>query len=148
MPMTDRVYLAAPYDRRVEMRQVARWLEENCSYEVVGRWIHSDQDESKMSAMEFAEAAEGDLRDIDFADIFVLFAKPSEPGKGRFIELGYALASKNHRRIHVIGDGARPARPSIFMFLPEIHYHPTFESYKAWLAGKADRLTTAEDAFR
>jgi hypothetical protein len=86
--MSTRVYLAAMWGRRLEMRAVADQLAaQGC--EVTSRWLWEDK------GGETADQATMDLADIVRSDVLVFFAQPhgsANRGGGRHFEFGYAWA--------------------------------------------------------
>lgn len=114
-----KVYLAAKYSRRFELRYVRNAMKTH-GIEVTSRWIDNEDGESeKGSASEGSaeNAALIDLEDIDKADAIIFFGEPAGTavkGGGRWLELGYALA-KGKKCIAVI-DG----HESVFTHHPNI----------------------------
>lgn len=123
-----RVYLAARYPRRDELKIVATRLREQ-NIEVTSRWLLEKMPLTTQlpdTSPRFCEGtAQADLEDIEAADTFVLFSENSMvgyPRAGRMVEFGYALAKG--KRIVVIG-----GHENIFMFLPEILHYATLEDF-------------------
>lgn len=81
-----KVYLAHNYAARGWLKQVVPMFEA-AGHEVTSRWITSVKDLPK-------DEADMDLEDIQRSDALVFFAEQfgHKPGKGKFFELGYALA--------------------------------------------------------
>jgi nucleoside 2-deoxyribosyltransferase len=117
-----KVYLAAQYPRRNEMRQVAALLREN-NIEVTSRWLEesipltSQLHDTSVHYNQKAGALDRD--DIDEADTLVLFAEDPTVGLPRgthHTEFGYAMG-KGKRLIVINGP------ENMFHYLPEvIHY--------------------------
>lgn len=123
-----KVYIAARYSRRDEMRAVARLL-----YDVgiacTSRWLTENEplDHKLGDQLPFfyAETAKVDLEDIDKAETLLFFAENPHigtPRGGRHVEFGYALAKG--KRLVCIG-GAE----NIFGFLPQVIHFPTVEAF-------------------
>ena len=94
-----KIYLAASWSRREEMRDVRVKLEGE-GHVVTSRWLDEKEGEPK------AVAARADLDDIDASDVLLAFTENADVGYqtgGRHVELGYALA----KRIPVILVGLR-----------------------------------------
>lgn len=84
-----KVYLAAKYDRRFQLREIRDKLVAE-GIEVTAQWIDNAEESKGM-----AEAAQMDLDDIDRADTVVFFGLPKgseNTGGGRWFEFGYAYA--------------------------------------------------------
>ena len=98
----NKVYLAARYDRRDELREYRKELN-SWGVEVTSRWL--DEHEPLNSQMgEHSEefyitTARVDLEDVDSADTIIFFSENPLEGfrrGGRHVEYGYALkAGKN-----------------------------------------------------
>jgi len=118
-----RVYLAAQYPRRNEMRTVAGILHAN-NIDVTSRWIFLDTaplDSSlnDLTPNENLLEAYRDRNDIDAADTLVFFAEDPNVGfpRGtRMVEFGYAMG-KGKRLIVISGP------ENVFQYFPEVvHY--------------------------
>ena len=97
-----RVYLAARYDRRLEMAAKARELEDH-GFTVTSRWVQGLH-EGATDPATLGRCAWDDLEDIEQADIFITFTEAPDAGYtsgGRHVELGYALA--NDLSVIVVG---------------------------------------------
>ena len=129
--MRHRIYLAARFSRRSEMR-FHRDLLRSRGYLITSRWLdaHINNAEGKDSNLwerDHAQAdpfraicANEDLEDITRADYVIAFTEPPYcdyyPGTGgRHVELGYAIAK--HKTIFIVG-----YRENVFHDLPCIHY--------------------------
>lgn len=117
-----RVYIAAQYPRRNEMRQVAGILKHN-GIGVTSRWLEENlplgtqlPDIGPSDLRDFAEIDSQDIRD---ADALVLFSEDPLVGLPRgthHTEFGYALGLG--KRVIVIG-----GYENVFHYLPEVvHY--------------------------
>lgn len=85
-----RIYIAAKYGRRFELRGLVEELQSK-GHEVTSRWIYNGEEQ----AMTPEAAAAMDLEDVDSAGTVLFFAEPvgsQNTGGGRYVELGYALA--------------------------------------------------------
>lgn len=124
-----KIYLAARYSRRDEMRQIAYELEELHGHAVVSTWLMEINPlNTKLgddSPEFYRETAQTDLADIDKADTFVFFAEDplvGVPRGGRHVEFGYAYATG--KRMVVIG-----AEENIFHYLTDVFVFPTVEDF-------------------
>lgn len=88
--MVKKVYLAAKFSRREEMENFYApslpWVGMEC----IARWVFGGEEGKTRE-----EIAELDLEDVRKADTLILFTHPRDepqPGGGRFVEFGYALA--------------------------------------------------------
>ena len=117
-----KIYLAASFHRKLEMREIAKELE-NAGHEVTSQWIWID--EGSNPALDYW--AKRDLSDIRAADCLVLFTQEIGSGYytgGRHVEFGVALERK--QRLILVG-----SRENIFHGLPEVEqcesWHEAFE---------------------
>ena len=122
-----KVYLAARYDRRDELREYRTVLQSH-GIQVTSRWL--DEKTSTNSKMGdeteafYIETAAIDIADIERADAFILFSEnPLEGFKrgGRHFESGYAFKAK--KVIYVVGEW----KENVFHYLPGIVHFCTFE---------------------
>ena len=117
-----KVYLAAQYPRREEMRKVAEILGAN-NIEVISRWIEEklplNIQLNDVPASESLNFAQTDAEDIRKADTLVLFSEDPLIGLPRgthHTEFGFAMGLS--KRVIVIG-----GYENVFHYLPEvIHY--------------------------
>lgn len=122
------IYLAARYDRREEMQQVALKLE-GWGHTVVSRWIdgHACAD-SECTPEELAAFATEDIADIQDADCLIAFTEdPATSGYqsgGRHVELGIALGA-GEIYVDVIGP-----RENVFHRLPGIGRYDSIEEWQ------------------
>lgn len=114
-----RIYLAARYSRRNEMRAFAQKLRER-GLVVTSRWLDEDKPLNTHLGDDtdefYREAAEIDLEDLRKADTIVFFAEDPHVGTprgGRHVEFGYAIGLG--KRLIVIG-----AHENIFHYLPAV----------------------------
>lgn len=126
-----KIYLAARYDRLVEMRGYAEVLR-NCGYSVDCRWLngnhqlHPSVDEVEAAKghipMEARPFAEDDVEDLFKCDALIFFSeRPESHSKrgGRHVEFGIALAMG--KRIMVIGP-----RENVFHCLSQVEQYDSF----------------------
>jgi nucleoside 2-deoxyribosyltransferase len=123
-----RIYLAARYSRRNEMRIHASELE-RLGFEVTSRWLEEDkpltQNLGDDSPTFYQETAQNDLGDIDNSDTMIFFAEDPRVGTprgGRHVEFGYAYATG--KRMVVIG-----APENIFHYLTDVCVYPTIREF-------------------
>lgn len=108
-------YLAAPYGKR---NLVGPLAEEIAKTGIVSTadWIHSQDDQARMTESALAFSAAHDLDQIDKADVFIALTEPPytpHTSGGRHVELGYALAKG--KDVLVIGQ-----YENIFQLLPPV----------------------------
>ena len=101
-------YLASRWSRIKELRSYAVRLQD-LGIEITSRWIY--RDEPNVVDLESDEAETvvvEDLQDVLRADACILFAEtPRTPTRGgRFVEFGYAIATR--KRLIVIGVCVQP----------------------------------------
>jgi nucleoside 2-deoxyribosyltransferase len=95
-----KIYIAAKYARRYELRLVAEQLRE-MGHECTSQWIDNGE-ESKGQT----DAALMDIADVMRADAVLFIAEPyrsQNTGGGRYFELGYAYASG--KAIYIVQPG-------------------------------------------
>lgn len=91
-------YMAARFPRRAEMEILAGDLP-SIGHECVASWVYGGED-----GLSRSDIADLDLRDVARADGIILFTHPRgepQPGGGRHVEFGYAIALG--KRLVVIG---------------------------------------------
>lgn len=128
-----RVYLAARYSRKLELREYAKQAEEN-GIVVGAEWLK--ESESPTSTLEestpetLTKYALQDISDIIDCDAFVFFSESSTEAfvrGGRHVEFGFALALE--KPIIIIGK-----EENIFHYLPfNIEFFDTWESALVYL---------------
>ena len=124
-------YLAAKYDKREQVNQIAEQLRQ-LGHCVQAEWL--DGSHTGMSEDEQRSYARKDLADIQACTHFVMFQLPvdhPECSPGRHIELGYAIGLGKHRII--VGGGE-----SVFYTLTQ--RYPTVEAFLAEFA-RTDHAT-------
>lgn len=149
----SRIYLAARYSRRAELRTYAHQLEVAGVGEVVSRWLIEDH-EWDGAADELALAqrlAADDLYDLRSADLVIVFTEQANAGGrnrgGRHVEFGLALErwARGECRLVVVGPAENvfhshaarfPAWPALLRQLvgeldPHERHHPS--NAERWL---------------
>lgn len=123
-----KLYIAARYSRRNEMRQVASHLR-LAGFTVTSTWLTEDKPLDTQlgddSPMFYQETALLDLLDVDKADTILFFAedpKVGTPRGGRHVEFGYAIATG--KRLIVVG-GAE----NIFHYLPKVLHFSNVQAF-------------------
>lgn len=90
------VYLSAAFERRAEMREIAKQIEaiELCKgvqdFRVVSSWIHAEHD-VPVDSRAAEEVALKCWEEIASAHAFIAFASPGYTRGGRHVELGVAM---------------------------------------------------------
>ena len=82
-------YMAAKFSRREEMEVLSYDLL-LLNHQCIARWVYGGED-----GLTRPEIALLDLEDVERADGIILFTHPRgepQPGGGRFVEFGYAIA--------------------------------------------------------
>jgi nucleoside 2-deoxyribosyltransferase len=127
-----KVYLAAQYARRDELRQYREQLNAQGIY-VTSRWLNEREslttNMGDHSVDFYIETANIDIEDIDAADALVFFAEDPLVGikrGGRHVEFGYALAKG--KPIYVIN-----YKENVFHYLQGIQHFDTFEDFIAFI---------------
>lgn len=110
-----KIYIAHNFKARWWLRDYKAFLE-GIGHVVTSRWISQNYPEIRNPEMEQKFALE-DLADIDAADALILFTDQygDSPGKGKFMEFGYALAKGKEIYIH-----GKDIQSSIFYYLPGV----------------------------
>lgn len=120
-----KVYLAAKYQRRFELRPLAEQLQA-AGHEVTAQWIWDGEEKCRT----ITEAAEMDVADVLRADCLVFFGQPQASenrGGGRWFEFGLAYQA-GKKLIAVLDmtkglgghDHLPPGHESVFTALPEV----------------------------
>ncbi len=140
-----KVYLAARYSRRDEMREHRKVLQA-IGLQVTSRWLDEKSDTNGDMGEEtdefYIETAIKDLADIERADAFILFSEnPLEGFKrgGRHFESGYAFKAK--KVIYVVGE----CKENVFHYLPGIVHFATFEDLTTDLKRYAKETNGTEE---
>lgn len=92
-----KIYIAHNYGARIVLRDVIPQLEA-MGHQITSRWVTDDAHDTINGAN-----ARADLDDIDRADAVLLFVDQwgDRPGKGKYVELGYAIGIR--KRVILIG---------------------------------------------
>src|SRR3990167_6753636 len=97
-----KVYLAGDFDRRAELFEVAERLVGQ-GHDITSLWLWTDGDVPSVQLD--ADATEGcalrDLRDVEAAQVVVLFTRETDGRGGKDTELGYALGLG--KRLVIVG---------------------------------------------
>ena len=132
-----KVYLAASYGRRDEVRDYAYRLGK-LGYIITSRWLTDNHSIPSAQEVEAArdsiplvgsEFAGKDVEDVRAADIFVMFSESPTSGVsrgGRHVEFGLAMAWE--KKIIVIGP-----RENVFHTLSPDQYKPGMKHYREWI---------------
>lgn len=116
-----KVYLAAKFERKTEMREVRDFLV-NDGHKVVSRWIDVEHEEDASHTVTDelrVSYAQMDVDDVLHSEVLVMFSHPrseTHNGGGRHVEFGIALQSG--RKIIVVG----PKGEHIFHYWPGIMF--------------------------
>jgi len=110
-----RIYLAHNFKARWWLRDYVSLLEK-MGHEVTSRWISQNYTQSRTPEIEQRIALE-DLQDISRADALILFTDQygDTPGKGKFIEYGYAYALGKKIYLH-----GKDFESCVFYYLPDV----------------------------
>lgn len=104
-----KIYIAHNYAAREVLPQAIAHLN-SLGHEVTSRWITDDAHEGNN-----ATTAQMDLDDIDRADALLFFTDNhgERPGKGKYVEMGYAIG---WRRLYVTGSVRELVTKKIFLY--------------------------------
>jgi nucleoside 2-deoxyribosyltransferase len=124
-----KIYVAHNFAARNELARKALAMLDRMGHEVTSRWITDDthtassEDQNRKSAM-------ADLEDIDRADAILLFVDQvgSTPGRGKWVEFGYAYAKG--KRCYLYG----VCTQCIFIHLPGVYRILSFDEIEAGVA--------------
>ena len=126
-PAPERIYLAARFVRQHEMREHAQELRA-AGYLCDPAWLsesHDLPDDVKPDDPRGAEFAADDIHDLRQSDIVICFTEQPRSAVngrgGRHVELGLAIAWD--KRILIVG-----FRENVFCWLPQIEFHPSWNS--------------------
>ena len=134
-----KVYIAAKYARRFELRALAAALKAH-GVEITARWLDNGEEEAAGPA----EAGQMDVDDVARADALVFIGEPhgsKNTGGGRWFELGLAyaygkrclvlLAPQPEERVAAMG-GTEADHESVFTSMPYFEkYHSQEEIMQA-----------------
>ena len=128
MPDKGKIYVAARYTRRDEMRILARLLKDT-GFAVTSRWLFENKPLNTQlgddSPQFYAETAIVDIEDIDRADTILFFSEDpliGTPRGGRHVEYGYALGTG--KRMVIIG-----GPENIFHYLPGVVHFSDIQTF-------------------
>jgi hypothetical protein len=140
-----KIYLAARFARRDEMRTIAAELRDE-GFDITARWLDSTEPITSgelRSPVAAAHLATNDVDDVCAANICIAFTEelhhPSPGRGGRHTEFGIALASGAH--MVVVGP-----REHIFHCLPQVSQFDDWTDARRHLAGWARAPATNTDA--
>lgn len=125
-----RYYLAAPFRRREEAKEVRELINKTMGWTCEASWIDTHLANESATIEQLATEADEDLGDIMASDMFILLN--SELSEGKAVETGYALAEGIP--IVVIGD-VSPTR-NVFLYLPGVSRFDTVEDFLAAEKGR------------
>lgn len=101
----------------------------NCGWSITHDWTRTDEiGDKRANRGEAARRAEADVNGVLDCDVYVLLSNNQRVGKGMYVELGAALASRaltGRPRICVVGP---MNHLSIFYLHPEVMHLPDVES--------------------
>lgn len=127
------IYLAAAYQRQLEMRGVRTQLQ-RMGHRVTARWLDAERGVDGWSAPYIQEAAPAlqadarrDMEDIERAQAVFSFTDGLPARGGRHVEFGYALALG--KRLFVIGP-----REQLFHTLGRVIWYPDWDRLAADMA--------------
>lgn len=127
----SRIYLAARFARREELRAIAEELRA-AGASVTSRWLNqSPLGDSELGSARAATLAEMDFGDLRSADVCIAFTESGDGSNGRggrHAELGIALAL--NLRVIVVGP-----REHVFHCLPAVEQFPDWEEARQALVG-------------
>ena len=117
-----KVYIAHNFAARDWLKKEIIPLLKNRGYEVTSRWIWDDSHIEKNNK---EQSAIRDLQDIDEAQGLIIFLDQfaDRPGKGKFVEMGYALGSD--KDVITIGKDLS----CVFTALPQIIHYETIDDF-------------------
>lgn len=117
-----KIYIAHNFAARLELREHLVPFLTRLGHEVTSTWITDDSHVDKLNAKQSALI---DLSDIDRADALVLYVDQfgDSPGKGKFLELGYAIAKG--KRVYLWGKDDS----SVFYHLPQVIRLETWKDF-------------------
>lgn len=115
--MVLKLYIAGRYSKLKELK------EESQAFVKAGMQITASWLDNKEEGMSFNDIAVIDLKDVDEADVLVLYTEPygtQVPGGGRHVEFGYALAKG--KKMVIVGP-----LENVFHWHPEVKVFPRTE---------------------
>ena len=119
-----KIYLAHNFAARAYLVDVIVELT-NLGHQITSTWITND---SHLHSMNAQQSAEQDLMDIERSDAILLFTDQfsDRPGKGKFVEFGYAIA--RNKRLFIIGEDHN----CIFYNLFKVNHIKDFKELSNW----------------
>lgn len=134
-----KVYLAAPFSWKTEIKKYRAELERN-KITCVSTWLDEEcSPNTKLSDISdnySQNCALVDMNDIDICDVFILFTvSPEKPvvRGGRHFESGYAMALD--KELVIVGP-----KENIFHYLPDVRQFNTWEECREWLKKRKTEL--------
>jgi len=112
-----KTYIAGPYNHQADYRAIAKRMAA-ADLEVISRWIMAPE---KLSDVGWAFRDKHDIFDCDL--LILDLSDDTNPGKGRYVEFGIAIATS--KQIIIIGDNP----DNIFLKNP---YYSHFDSWDAF----------------
>jgi len=124
-----KLYLAARYTRKDEIRGYAYYLTTEGFYTITSTWFLEPHDPAvtlaEVTPANLQEYAHRDLAEIDAADALLLFSESDQTWNkrgGRHVEYGYALAKG--KRIFVVGP-----HENIFHYVQGVTHFDTLDDF-------------------
>lgn len=103
-----RLYLAAPFRKRLEIRAIADKLW-NAGFDIVSSWIHEARKPEYLSHTDFMfKLGLKDLCEISMADCVILDARDSSETGGKEVEWGFAIGQWHRKLLVVVGKPRNP----------------------------------------
>lgn len=103
-----RIYLAAPFRKRLEIRAIADRLW-NAGFDIVSTWIHEARKPEYMTHAEFfKKLGVKDLCEISMADCVILDVRESSETGGKEVEWGFALGQWHRKLLVIVGEARNP----------------------------------------
>jgi hypothetical protein len=103
-----RIYLAAPFRKRLEIREIADKLW-SAGFDIVSTWIHEATRPEGMTHQDFFfKLGLKDLNEISAADMLILDAREQSETGGKEVEFGFALGSYHRKLIVIVGEPRNP----------------------------------------
>lgn len=139
--MRERIYLAARFSRRHELKPFAEALSA-AGHQVTSRWLDSDEHHLELTGQrssDGAAAAIRDLEDVRDATVCIAFTEPADGRQGRggrHVELGAAITLG--LRLIVVGEPEH-----IFHLLPQVELVATPQEALATLSQTHPRALAA-----
>lgn len=112
-----KIYIAGRYALLAQLAEEAK-LFKAAGHEVTSSWLDNAEE-----GMSFDDIASADLKDVEDADILVLYTEPygtPVSGGGRHVEFGYAMGFG--KSVYIIG-----ARENVFHWHPDVKQFPRAE---------------------